>query len=104
MKIKKGDSVVVIAGKDRGKKGSVLQAFPKTEQVLVDGVNIIKKHQKSKRRGQAGQIIERSVPVHISNVALVGKEGKAVRVGYIMEGEGDKVKKVRVERPSGNKI
>lgn len=103
MKIKKGDSVLVIAGKDRGKKGDVLRAFPKTEQVLIDGVNIVKRHQKSRRRGQAGQIVERSVPIHVSNVALV-KDGKPVRVGYITEGEGDKAKKVRIARPSGDKI
>ena len=103
MKIKKGDSVVVTAGKDRGKKGAVLRAFPKTEQVLIDDVNVVKRHQKSRRRGQAGQIVERPVPIHVSNVALVQRD-KPVRVGYTIEGEGDKAKKVRVARPGGDKI
>lgn len=68
MKIKKGDLVVVIAGKDRGKSGTVLTAFPKKDQVLVEGVGIITKHQKPTRRGQAGQIVNRSTPIHVSNV------------------------------------
>ncbi|MCA9364208.1 50S ribosomal protein L24 [Candidatus Kaiserbacteria bacterium] len=103
MKIKKGDNVVVIAGKDRGKTGTVVRAFPKKEQVLVDGVNVAHRHQKSRRRGQQGQIIEKAMPVHVSNVALKdGKRGAPGRVGYMIEGEASK--KVRITRPSGEKI
>jgi len=103
MKIKKGDNVIVIAGKDKGKTGTIEQAFPKTEQVLIDGVNVKTRHQKNKRTRSAGQIIEQSAPIHVSNVALL--EGKkAVRVGFLVEKDGDKTTKVRVARPSGKKI
>lgn len=103
MKIKKGDTVQIIAGKDKSKTGTVLSVFPGTDSVLIEGLNVVTKHQKATRRGSVGQIIEKSMPIHISNVALI--EGKkAVRVGYIFEGEGDKRKKVRVARPSGKKI
>ncbi len=105
MKIKKGDTVVVTAGKDRGKEGKVIRSFPKKAEVLVDGVHIVTRHQKSKRRGSQGQIISKPMPIPSSNVALKDpKTGKAVRVGYIIEGEGEKAKKVRVARPSGAKI
>lgn len=103
MKIKKGDSIIVIAGKDKGKTGTVEQTFPKTEQVLIDGVNVKTRHQKNKRTRTAGQIIEKSTPVHISNVSLV--EGKkAVRAGYKVETDGDTKTKVRISRASGKKI
>ncbi len=93
----------VIAGKDKGKTGTVLTALPRRDQVLIEGINVVKKHQKPQRRGSQGQIIEKSLPIHISNVALV--EGKKpVRVGYRFEGEGEKRKKVRVARPSGKTI
>jgi large subunit ribosomal protein L24 len=105
MKIKKGDTVIVISGKDRGKTGTVVRAFPRKEQVLVEGVQIVKKHQKSNKSGQTGQIVERSMPIHVSNVALAdSKTNKAARVGYTFEGEGENRKKVRVTRPSGEKI
>lgn len=105
MKIKKGDNVIVIAGKDRGKSGAVLRAFPKTGKVLVEGVNVSTKHQKSRQRGQQGQIIERPTPVDISNVALKDKKtGKAARIGYTFEEEKGKRKRVRIARPSGEKI
>ncbi len=104
MKIKKGDKVVVLSGKDKGKTGSILKAFPKTEQVLIDGVHVVTRHQKSKRTASQGQIIEKSMPIHVSNVALVGEKSKGVRVGYTVEKAGDKTTKVRVARPSGKKI
>ena len=103
MKIKKGDNVIVIAGKDKGKTGTVEQTFPKAEKVLIDGVHVVTRHQKNKRTRSAGQIVEKSTPIHVSNVALM--EGKkAVRVGYTIETDGDKKTKVRVARPSGKKI
>lgn len=105
MKIKKGDAVIVIAGKDKGKTGTIAKAFPQTEQVIIEEVNVAKRHQKSRRRGQQGQIVERAMPIHVSNVALKDKKtGKASRVGYVVEGEGKKAKKVRITRGSGEKV
>lgn len=105
MKIKKGDSVIVIAGKDKGKTGTVVKALPQTEQVVLEGVNVVKRHQRSRRRGQQGQIVEIAQPIHVSNVALKDKKtGKASRVGYVIEGEGKKAKKVRVTKASGEKV
>lgn len=93
----------IIAGKDRGKTGSVLTAMPRTEQVVIEGMNVVKKHQKNRRSRSQGQIIEKSLPIHVSNVALLEGD-KPVRVGYSIEGEGEKRKKVRVARPSGKKL
>lgn len=105
MKIKKGDSVVVLTGKDKGKSGTVVRAFPKKAQVLVEGMNLVTKHEKSRQRGQQGQRITRPMPMDVSNVALRGKQDKPVRVGYTVEKqENGKVKKFRVSRPSGEKI
>lgn len=99
MKIKKGDNVMVIAGKDKGKTGKVEKTFAKDEKVIVDGVNVVTRHQKNRRTRSQGQIIEKSAPIHVSNVALV--EGKkAVRVGYKVE-DG---KKVRVSKKTGKTI
>jgi large subunit ribosomal protein L24 len=103
MKIRKGDTVKVIAGKDKGKTGSVLLTLTDTDQVVIEGVNAVKKHQKNRRTRSQGQIIEKSMPIHVSNVALIEGD-KAVRAGYIFEGEGDKRKKVRVSKASGKKI
>ena len=103
MKIKKGDTVKILAGKDKGKTGTVLEAFPREGKVLVEDVNVVTKHQKNRRVRSTGQIIERSMPIDVSNVALM-EDGKPVRVGYKLEGEGEKRTKVRVARPSGNKI
>ncbi len=103
MKIRKGDTVKVIAGKDKGKTGSVLIVLRDTEQVIIEGVNEVKKHQKNKRSRSQGQIVEKSMPVHVSNVSLM-EGNKTVRAGYTFEGEGEKRKKVRVARPSGKKI
>ena len=90
---------MVIAGKNKGATGTVERTLPKTDQVIVSGVNVATKHQKNRRVRSQGQIIEREMPIHVSNVALV--EGKKpVRIGYQIE-DG---KKVRVARPSGNKI
>ncbi|MBX9906848.1 50S ribosomal protein L24 [Patescibacteria group bacterium] len=101
MKIKKGDTVIVIAGKDRGKSGTVLTAFPKKDMILIDGMHMVKKHQKARRQGQKGQVIDRALPMHVSNVALKdSKTGTATRVGYQMQ-DG---KKVRIAKKSGTKI
>ncbi|WP_436492390.1 50S ribosomal protein L24 [Actinokineospora sp. HUAS TT18] len=101
MKIKKGDTVVVIAGKDKGAKGKVIQAYPDRDKVLVEGVNRVKKHTRisqTQRGAQSGGIVTQEAPIHISNVMLVS-EGKAVRVGYKFDDEG---RKARIARGKGN--
>ncbi len=83
MKIKKGDTVLIICGKDRGRKGKVIKALPKKEQVIVEGINLVKKHQRPRRSGEKGQIIQKPAPIHVSNVKLIcPKCKKATRVGY----------------------
>jgi large subunit ribosomal protein L24 len=103
MKIKQGDTVKVIAGKDKGKTGTILSTLKETDQVVIEGVNVAKRHQKNKRSRSQGQIIEKSMPIHVSNVSLMEGD-KTVRVGYKMEGEGKDMKKVRISRASGKKI
>lgn len=73
MKVKKGDMVKILAGKDKGKTGKILRAFPKEDQVLVDGVNIKKVHERAKKKDGKGEIIEKNFPIHVSNVKLHGK-------------------------------
>ena len=101
MRVKKGDTVVVITGKDKGKKGNVLKVFPKANRVLVEGVNTITKHQKPSAMNPQGGIINREAPIHISNVMPFESEiGKGVRVRFdVTEG-----KKVRVSAKSGKEI
>jgi large subunit ribosomal protein L24 len=99
MKIKQGDTVKVIAGKDKGKTGSVLAIHKVTNQVTIEGLNVSKRHQKAKRKGSAGQIIEKSMPLNASNVALMEGD-KTIRAGYAVK-DG---KKVRISRQSGNTI
>ena len=103
MKIKQGDTVKVIAGKDKGKTGTILSTLKETDQVVIEGINVAKRHQKNKRSRSQGQIIEKSMPIHVSNVSLMEGD-KAVRAGYKMEGEGKDMKKVRISRASGKKI
>lgn len=100
MKVHKGDNVQIIAGKDRGKKGKVLRAFPATDQVLVEGVNLRKKHQRATKNNPRGQIIEKTMPIHVSNVMVVDpKSGKPTRVGRQTSADGKKT--VRVAKRSG---
>lgn len=103
MKIKAGDTVKVLSGKDKGKTGTILKTIRATEQVVIEGVGVVKRHQKNRRTRSQGQIIEKSMPIHVSNVALMEGD-KTVRVGYIHEGEGDKRKKIRISRATGKKI
>ena len=101
MKIKKDDQVLIISGKDRGKKGKVLQVFPKEGRILVEGVNIRKKHQKPRKAGEKGQIILLSAPTSISNLKLIcPKCEKATRVGYKITEE----KKSRICKKCGQEI
>ncbi len=101
MHIKKDDVVIVIAGKDKGKKGKVLQALPKKERVLVEGVNMVTKHKKPSQKVPQGGIIHQEAPIHISNVMIWDEKSKSgTRVRYEIKGD----KKVRVAVKSGNVI
>ncbi len=100
LKIKKGDQVVVLSGDDKGKTGEVVKAMPAEGKVVVQGVNLVKRHQKPSQTNPGG-IVTKEAPLHVSNVALVdAKSGKATKVGY-KEVNG---KKVRVARKSGEVI
>lgn len=100
MKIKKGDQVIVITGRDKGKTGEVLKSMPKDSKVLVQGVNLVKRHQKPTQEN-AGGIISKEAPIHVSNVALIDpKSGKATRVGFKIVND----QKVRVAKRSGEVI
>ena len=100
-KIKKNDQIIVIAGKDKGKKGRVLRIIVDKQRVLVEGVGMIKKHVKpNPQRNIAGGILTQEAPIHISNVALLDSEGNKTRVGYHVEG----AKKTRVARSNGGTI
>ncbi len=100
-RVKKGDTVVVISGKDKGKKGIVLNVNPKADKVTVEGINIVTKHQKPSQQNQAGGIVTKEAPIHISNVMPFDPEsGKGVRVGYQIKDD----KKVRVSVKSGKEI
>lgn len=91
MKIKTNDNVKVMSGKDAGKTGKVIQVFPKDETVVVEGVHVMKKAIKSRKKGEKGQVIELSTPLHMSKVALIcSKCNKPTRVGYKMEGNDKK--------------
>lgn len=86
MKVKKGDTVLIISGKDKGRTGKILRAFPKDLKILVEGINIKKKHVRPKREGEKGQIVQVPSPMDMSNVKIIcPKCGKASRVGYKLE-------------------
>ena len=102
MKIIKGDKVVVIAGKDKGKEGVVQAVYPKQNKVVVEGVNVHKKHHKPTQQNPEGSIVEMYVPIDASNVAIVDpKTHKASRVGYGFDKDGNKI---RVSKKSGSKL
>lgn len=98
MHVKKGDKVQVISGKDKGKQGVILEAYPKKDRVLVEGVNVIKKHSKPSQMNPQGGIISQEAPIHVSNVMPIDpKTGNPTRVGYkVVDG-----KKVRIAKKSG---
>lgn len=101
MRIKKGDQVIVITGRDKGKTGEVIKSMPKENKVLVQGINLVKRHTKPSQES-AGGIISKEAPIHVSNVALIDPEsGKATRVGFKVEKDGQKV---RVAKRSGKVI
>ena len=100
-KIKRGDNVVVIAGKDKGRTGEVLRVLPKDDKAVVRGVNQVQRHQRQ-TQSQEGGIITKEAPIHLSNLALVDpKDGKPTRVGFRIEKDGSKV---RVAKRSGEVI
>lgn len=101
MKIKKGDEIIVLTGKDKGKKGTISSVFPKENRVVVAGINVAKRHTKPSAAG-AGGIVNKELSIHASNVALVDpKSGKPTRVGYKTLSDG---KKVRVAKRSGETL
>ena len=104
MKVRKGDTVVVIAGKDKGAKGRVIQSYPETRRVLVEGVNRIKKHtrmSRTQRGAQTGGIVTQEAPIHVSNVMVVDSDNKVTRVGFRKDEDG---RSIRIARRSGKDI
>jgi len=99
-KIKKGDRVVVLAGKDKGKPGTVTKVFPKDSKVLVQGINVVQRHTKPSQGDPQGGIKSKELPIHVSNVSLVDSKGKPTRVGFRIDGD----KKVRVAKSTGEVI
>ncbi len=101
MKIKKGDNVIVISGKDKGKTGKVSRSFPRENKVIISGVNIKKIHKRPTKSGQKGQVIDQASPIHVSNVMIADpKNNKPSRVGFLKKGD----KKERVSKKSGSAI
>ena len=105
MKVRKGDTVLVIAGKDKGAKGKVLQAYPERNRVLVEGVNRIKKHtpvSTTQRGARSGGIATQEAPIHVSNVMVVDSDGKPTRIGYRVDEETGK--RVRISKRNGKDV
>ena len=93
IKLKKGDRVRVLTGKDRGKEGVIMRVLPKANKVIVDGVNVAKKHQKARTATSQGGIIDKDMPIPVPNVALLSPgDGKPTRVGYKLNADGSKVR------------
>ncbi len=105
MKVRKGDTVLVIAGKDKGAKGKVLQAYPERNRVLVEGVNRIKKHtpvSTTQRGARSGGIVTQEAPIHVSNVMVVDSDGKPTRIGSRVDEETGK--RVRIAKRNGKDV
>jgi large subunit ribosomal protein L24 len=89
MKIKKGDTVLIISGKDKGKKAKVLESFPRQNKIIVEGINLVKRHRRPRREREKGQIVEVPKPINVSNVKLVcPKCGRPTRLGYRLTEKG----------------
>jgi large subunit ribosomal protein L24 len=99
-KIKKGDRVVVLTGKDKGRQGAVLKVFPKEERVLVEGLNMVQRHTRPSQGDPQGGIKHKEAPLHLSNVAIADSNGKPTRVGFRVDGD----KKVRIAKTTGEVI
>ena len=100
MKFRKGDTVQLIAGKDAGSQGEIIEVLPKDNKVIVEGRNIAKRHTKARSANQKAEIIEKPMPIHVSNVMLVVK-GKPSRVGYKINADGTKV---RIAKTTGEEV
>jgi large subunit ribosomal protein L24 len=101
LKVKKGDRVRVLQGKDRGKEGEVARVLIREGKVIVDGLNVVKKHQRATRATMQGGIIDKEMPIPISNVAVLATDGRPTRVGYRFDDKGNKV---RVARRTGEDL
>ncbi|SBT47840.1 MULTISPECIES: 50S ribosomal protein L24 [Micromonospora] len=104
VKVKKGDTVIVIAGKDKGAKGKVIASYPRQDKVLVEGVNRVKKHTRistTQRGAKTGGIVTQEAPIHVSNVMVLDSDGKPTRVGYRIDDNGQKV---RIARSTGKDL
>ena len=99
-KIRKGDRVVVLTGKDKGRQGSVLKVLPKESRVVVEGLNMVQRHTRPSQGDPQGGIKNKEAPLHVSTVAVVDSKGKATRVGFRMEGD----KKVRFAKTTGEVV
>ena len=99
-KIKKGDRVMVLTGKDKGRQGNVLKVLPKDERVVVEGLNMVQRHTRASQADPQGGIKNKEASLHLSNVAIVDSKGKATRVGFRVEGD----KKVRFAKTTGEVI
>lgn len=102
MKLKKGDKVMVIAGKNRGKTATIARAFPHEDMILLDGLNLVKRHRKPSAQNRKGQIVDKPMPIHASNVMVVDpKSGKPTRVKIVRDAEGNRQ---RVAVKSGQEL
>jgi large subunit ribosomal protein L24 len=108
MKVKKGDTVLVIAGKDKGARGKVIQAYPAKDRILVEGVNRIKKHTRittTQRGAQSGGIVTQEASIHVSNVMVIDSDGKPTKVGRkVVTSEDGKTSRVRISRRTGKEL
>ena len=100
-KVKKGDRVRVLQGKDRGKEGQVSRVLPEQGKVIVDGLNVVKKHQRATRAAMQGGIIDKEMPIPVSNVALLTGNGRTSRIGFRFDDKGNKV---RIARRTGEDV
>jgi large subunit ribosomal protein L24 len=101
LKIKKGDRVRILQGKDRGKEGQVARVLPTEGKVIVDGLNVVKKHQRATRATMQGGIMDKEMPIPISNVTVLASDGKPTKVGYRFDDKGNKV---RIARRTGEDV
>jgi len=105
MKVKKGDNILIISGKDKGRTGKIIKAMPKELKILVEGINLKKKHVRPKRDGEKGQIVEIPAALDISNVKIIcPKCGKAARIGYLIERPNGYPEKYRICKKCKQKI
>ena len=102
-RIRKGDRVVVLTGKDKGKTGEVIRVIPDENRAVVRGINIVRRHQRQTPSAQGG-IVSKEMPIHLSNIAIADRDGKASRVGFKFVGEGEARRKVRYAKLSGDVI